>query len=171
MVRKLQIEVVDDTPRPIVAVGNDYPDGHVIPPHRHRRGQLISSITGALVLTTPQGTWVMPPQRGMWISPDTAHDVRLIGAASLQSLYVEPAEFHADVPARDGAQFCGLGSAGLPCRRAAAACGGRDRHHRCHGARPRQPGRLHHHVQAPTWGFAAELSTTGTRFQRSRSVA
>lgn len=91
MARKIQIEAIDDTPRPIVAVGNDYPDGHIIPLHRHRRGQLIHSITGTVVLATPQGTWVMPPQQGMWIPPDTDHDVRLIGATSLQSLYLEPA--------------------------------------------------------------------------------
>ena len=90
MVRRVQIEAVDDAPRAIIAVGNDYPDGHVIAPHRHRRGQLISSVTGTLVLATPDGTWVMPPQRGMWIPPDTVHDVRIIGAASMQSLYIEP---------------------------------------------------------------------------------
>ncbi len=90
MVRRIHIDAVDDAPRSIVAVGNDYPDGHVIAPHSHRRGQLISSVTGMLVLTTPQGTWVMPPQRGMWIPPGTLHDVRVIGAASMQSLYLEP---------------------------------------------------------------------------------
>ncbi len=90
MVRRIQIEAIDDVPRAIVAVGNDYRDGFVIAPHRHRRGQLISSVTGTLVLATPHGTWVMPPQRGMWIPPDTVHDVRIIGAASMQSLYVEP---------------------------------------------------------------------------------
>ena len=91
MIAKIHIDEVDDTPRPIVAVSNDYPDGHVIEPHRHRRGQLISSVTGTLVLATPQGTWVMPPQRGMWIPPDTTHDVRVMGAANMQSLYLEPA--------------------------------------------------------------------------------
>ncbi|MBV9784885.1 MAG: helix-turn-helix transcriptional regulator [Acidisphaera sp.] len=90
MVRKTQIEVVDDAPRPLVALGNDYPDGHVIPPHRHRRGQLLSSLTGTLLVTTPTGTWVMPPQRGMWIPPNTFHDVRVMGAVRMQSLYVEP---------------------------------------------------------------------------------
>jgi len=90
MVRRIHIDAVDNAPRSIVAVGNDYPDGHVIAPHRHRRGQLISSVTGMLVLTTPQGTWVMPPQRGMWIPPDTVHDVRIIGAANMESLYLEP---------------------------------------------------------------------------------
>ncbi len=91
MVRHIHIDAVDDAPRSIVAVGNDYPDGHVIAPHRHRRGQLISSVTGTLVLATPHGTWVMPPQRGMWIPPDTLHDVRVMGTAHMQSLYLEPA--------------------------------------------------------------------------------
>jgi AraC-like DNA-binding protein len=91
MVRKHLIEAVDDVPRPVIAVGNDYRDGHVIPPHRHRRAQLLSSMTGTLVVTTPHGTWVMPPQRGMWIPSETVHDVRAIGPVSLRSLYVEPA--------------------------------------------------------------------------------
>jgi AraC-like DNA-binding protein len=91
MVRQVRIETIDDTPRPIVASGNDYPDGHIVPPHRHRRGQFISSATGTLVVSTPHGAWVMPPQRGMWIPPDTIHDVRAIGAVSLQSLFIEPA--------------------------------------------------------------------------------
>ena len=32
----------------------------------------------------------MPPQRGMWIPPATAHHVRMVGAVSMQSLYIEP---------------------------------------------------------------------------------
>jgi AraC-like DNA-binding protein len=90
MVRKMQIEAVDDAAAAIVAVGNDYPDGHVIVPHRHRRGQLISGTSGMLVLATPQGKWVMPPQRGMWIPPGIVHDVRMVGAVSMQSLYLAP---------------------------------------------------------------------------------
>ena len=44
-----------------------------------------------LVLPTPTGTWVMPPQRGVWIPPGVVHHVRIIGAVSMQSLYLEPA--------------------------------------------------------------------------------
>jgi AraC-like DNA-binding protein len=97
MVRRIQIEALDDLPRPLIAVGNEYADGHAIPPHRHRRGQLISGATGVVVLATPTGTWVMPPQRGMWIPPGMVHDVRMIGAVSMQSLYLEP-ELSADMP-------------------------------------------------------------------------
>ena len=90
MQERLPIDLVDHLPRSIIAVGTHYPDGHVIEPHRHRRGQLISGATGVIVLATPQGTYVMPPQRGMWIPPSTEHHVRTVGAVRMQSLYLEP---------------------------------------------------------------------------------
>jgi AraC-like DNA-binding protein len=90
MVREVWVEAVTDVPRPVIAVGNEYPDGHVIGPHQHRRGQLLSGASGVVVVGTPEGTWVMPPQRGMWIPPRTVHDTRMLGAVSLQSLNLEP---------------------------------------------------------------------------------
>jgi AraC-like DNA-binding protein len=90
MAFKIHIDSVDHVPRPLVAIGNDYPDGHVIDPHHHRRGQLISGASGVVVLSTSEGTWVMPPQRGMWIPPATEHHVRMVGDVTMQSLYLEP---------------------------------------------------------------------------------
>jgi AraC-like DNA-binding protein len=88
--KELHIDTVDHLPRSIIALGTRYPDGHVIAPHHHRRGQLISGATGVVVLATPVGTYVMPPQRGMWIPPSTEHHVRTVGAVQMQSLYLEP---------------------------------------------------------------------------------
>jgi len=85
--QRLHIDMVDHVRRPIIAFGRDYPADHIIEPHKHRRGQLISGASGVVVLTTPKGTWVMPPQRGMWIPPATIHNVRTVGAVSMQSLY------------------------------------------------------------------------------------
>lgn len=90
MALNMHIDSVDHVPRPIIAIGNDYPDGHVIDPHHHRRGQLISGASGVIVLSTSEGTWVMPPQRGMWIPPATEHHVRMVGNVTMQSLYLEP---------------------------------------------------------------------------------
>lgn len=90
MVRNVRIEDVDAVPRPLIAMSHDYPDGRLLAPHRHRRGQLISGATGVLVLSTPQGRWVMPPQCGLWIPPGVVHEVRMIGAVTTQSLYLEP---------------------------------------------------------------------------------
>jgi AraC-like DNA-binding protein len=94
MAREIHIDSVDDIPRPIVAISHDYPDGHLVKPHHHRRGQLISSASGVIALSTSAGSWVMPPQRGMWIPPATEHRVQMVGAVSVQSLYIEPGAIH-----------------------------------------------------------------------------
>jgi AraC-like DNA-binding protein len=90
LAQKIHIDNVDCTPRPVIAISNDYPDGHIIAPHHHRRGQLISGASGVVVLSTSEGAWVMPPQRGMWIPPATNHNVGMIGAVKMQSIYLEP---------------------------------------------------------------------------------
>ena len=90
MVRNTPVRLVETAPRKILAFANDYADGHVIPPHHHRHGQLLFGSAGMLVLTTPQGTWAMPPQRGMWIPPGTEHNVRVQGDVRLQGVLLEP---------------------------------------------------------------------------------
>jgi AraC-like DNA-binding protein len=91
MVRNSVVELFDHVPRPLIALGNDYPDGHVIPPHHHRRSQLLYGASGAVMIATVEGTWVVPPQRGMWIPGGIVHDVHMLGAVSIRSLYLDPA--------------------------------------------------------------------------------
>ncbi|MBS7544261.1 AraC family transcriptional regulator [Ancylobacter oerskovii] len=76
--------------RPVIALGRDYPDGHVIEPHWHRRDQLLYGSTGVVLLATAGGAWVMPAERGMWIPAGVVHDVRIMGMVRMRSLYVEP---------------------------------------------------------------------------------
>lgn len=90
MVRNTRIEALEATPRPIIAAGFDHPDGHVIAPHQHRRGQLLYAASGAVLLATAQGTWLMPPQHGLWIPAGVRHEVRMLGAVTLLNLYLEP---------------------------------------------------------------------------------
>jgi AraC-like DNA-binding protein len=91
MVRNSPVEIYENIPRPLIAMGHDYSDGHVIEPHRHRRCQLLYGASGAVMVTTGQGSWVVPPQRGMWIPAEIVHDVRMLGPVSTRSLYLEPA--------------------------------------------------------------------------------
>jgi AraC-like DNA-binding protein len=91
MVRNARVDAFDDAPRLVLATGNDYPDGHVVAPHKHRRSQLLYGARGAVLVTTEQGAWVMPPQRAMWIPGGVVHEVRMLGAVSAHSLYLEPA--------------------------------------------------------------------------------
>ncbi|WP_244471897.1 AraC family transcriptional regulator [Rhizobium phaseoli] len=87
--RSPRIDEVDHLPRPVIGLSHDYADGFLIEPHEHRRGQLMNATSGLIVLTTPEGKWVMPPHRGMWIPAGVRHSVRAVGLVRMQSLYVE----------------------------------------------------------------------------------
>lgn len=105
--REIHIDTVDSTPRSIVAIAKRYPSGHYIEPHEHRRGQFMTAGRGVILLTTPEGAWLMPPERGMWIPPGTVHNVRMIGIVEMHSLYID-AKAAPDMPGT--CQVVGLSS-------------------------------------------------------------
>ena len=43
--RNARVIAYEDTPRDVVATGNDYPAGMVLPSHTHKRGQCLYAIT------------------------------------------------------------------------------------------------------------------------------
>ncbi len=81
---------VPEVPRPVIARATDRPDGDYVAPHVHRRGQLLTGATGVVLATTPDGAWMMPPERGLWIPAGTLHSVHCFGRVRTQSLYFEP---------------------------------------------------------------------------------
>ena len=77
-------------PRPIGAMAKDFPDGFFIAPHAHRRSQLIHASSGVMRVRTPQGAWVVPPHRAVWVPANVVHDVRMAGAVAMRTLYIVP---------------------------------------------------------------------------------
>ncbi|HEX7111736.1 MAG TPA: helix-turn-helix transcriptional regulator [Mizugakiibacter sp.] len=86
--RNTLLDAYEDTPRDVVAIGNEYRPHEVRPAHRHRRGQLLYATTGVLTVTTPQGSWVVPPERAIWIPPGVPHEVRMGGHVSIRNAFV-----------------------------------------------------------------------------------
>jgi AraC-like DNA-binding protein len=80
---------LEDTPRPVVAVGHEYPPAYELDRHQHRRGQLLYAARGVIAVSTPEGAWVAPPQRAVWIPGGTPHSVRMVGAVSTRSVLIE----------------------------------------------------------------------------------
>ncbi|HHS7194157.1 TPA: AraC family ligand binding domain-containing protein, partial [Klebsiella pneumoniae] len=87
--RNVKIDEVDRLDRDVVALGNDYAQGFILPPHQHRRAQLLYGATGLMYVTTQDGEWGGPPQHAVWIPPETVHAVRFAGVTT-RSLYIEP---------------------------------------------------------------------------------
>ncbi|MDF2901285.1 MAG: AraC family transcriptional regulator [Phenylobacterium sp.] len=77
-------------PRPVVAIGNDYPPSHELEWHEHRRGQLLYAAKGVVALSTPHGAWVAPPERAVWTPAGVPHSVKMVGAVSTRSVLIDP---------------------------------------------------------------------------------
>ncbi len=88
--RQTRITGYEDTPRDVVATGNDYPSHFVLPAHHHKRNQLLYAATGVFKAITSEGTWVVPPRRALWIPSGVTHEVHMDGAVSTRSAYVSP---------------------------------------------------------------------------------
>jgi AraC-like DNA-binding protein len=82
-------EELENTPRPVLAVGKDYPADYELERHQHRRGQLLYAAHGVVAVSTPDGAWVAPPERAVWIPGGTPHSVRMVGAVSTRSVLIE----------------------------------------------------------------------------------
>ena len=82
--------VFEDTPRPVVACGNDYPPDHEVAPHHHRRYQLLYGAVGVMMVWTEHGAWVVPPAQCVWIPAGVRHSVRAIGPVTTSSVFIEP---------------------------------------------------------------------------------
>jgi AraC-like DNA-binding protein len=86
--------VADDyqrVPGPVGAMPKEFPDGFVIAPHRHERAQLLYASAGTMRVITPDGTWILPSLRALWIPAETEHEIRMAGAVAMRTLYVAPA--------------------------------------------------------------------------------
>jgi len=81
----------EDVPRAVVGLGNDFPASFEVAPHRHRRGQLLYAASGVVAVSTPDGAWVAPPERAVWIPAGTSHAVRMVGAVQTRSALIDPA--------------------------------------------------------------------------------
>ena len=77
-------------PRPVVALARDLPPAHEIDWHSHPRFQLVYAARGVMKVDTRDATWVVPPQRAVWMPPATPHRLTASGVVQLRSLYIRP---------------------------------------------------------------------------------
>ena len=81
----------ESTPRPVIAIGHDYPASFELDRHHHRRNQLLYAEKGVVAVSTPQGAWTAPPERAVWIPAGMPHSVRMVGQVSTRSVLIDPA--------------------------------------------------------------------------------
>jgi AraC-like DNA-binding protein/mannose-6-phosphate isomerase-like protein (cupin superfamily) len=94
-----EIEKIESALGPLVTVASDYPARHIVPPHRHRRPQLLFTLTGIPVVTTQNARWLVPPDHAFWIPAGVEHSIAMSSEVSARSLYVDQDRLDA-IPSR-----------------------------------------------------------------------
>ncbi len=80
----------EDVPRPIVARPSDYPTGRKTGLHWHVRAQLLYASQGVMTVNTANGSWVVIPQRAVWIPATERHELITLGPLSVRNLFIQP---------------------------------------------------------------------------------
>jgi AraC-like DNA-binding protein len=70
-------------------MAKEFTIGSTTGPHSHNRGQLIYAVEGATRVTTQEGVWALPPLRALWVPIGVPHQVDMIGAVSMRTLYLD----------------------------------------------------------------------------------
>ena len=74
----------------ITTLARDYPASEIIPLHFHDRDQLVYASRGVMTVRTRDGTWVVPPQRAVWIPARVPHTITMSGSVAMRTLYLKP---------------------------------------------------------------------------------
>ena len=82
------------------SLGLRLPPAQRIDAHVHAWHQLVYATEGVMTVATPTGSWVVPPQRAVWIPACFEHSIRTTRVVRMRTLYVRP-----DVPARLSVRF------------------------------------------------------------------
>jgi AraC-like DNA-binding protein len=76
--------------RPVLALEDEYPAGFVDPMHQHDRVQILYASVGVMSVRTRTTSYVVPPQRAVWLPANFDHEVSCRGPISLRTLYLRP---------------------------------------------------------------------------------
>ncbi len=76
-------------PQSVVAYGRDLKKGEFLPFHSHRRAQLVYASHGVMTVTTQSASYVVPPQRAVWMPTGVEHRIDARSAVAMRTLYVD----------------------------------------------------------------------------------
>lgn len=78
-----------DTDRLMEAMEVIYPDGSSTGLHSHPRSQLLHALSGVMVVRSAAGSWVVPPDRALWLSAGLEHEVCMTGEVRINTVFID----------------------------------------------------------------------------------
>lgn len=73
----------------IRTLGLRLPADQVLEAHRHPSAQLIYATDGVMSVEVDAGTWIVPPERAVWVPAGCEHAIRMVSRVRLRTLYLE----------------------------------------------------------------------------------
>jgi AraC-like DNA-binding protein len=67
-----------------------YSSGTILDRHSHDWVQLLYASEGVMSVQTDDGTWVVPPNRGVWIPARVGHSITMSGKVAMRTIYFLP---------------------------------------------------------------------------------
>lgn len=86
----LTMPEAEDHLAPVVVWSGTVEKGRQFDMHHHRRAQLFHIVTGGVTVETERGTFVVPPERAVWIPSNVTHAVTYLQDCSLRYLFFRP---------------------------------------------------------------------------------
>jgi AraC-like DNA-binding protein len=82
--------VPDEAQPPVVGVSRHWPSKSEKAQHVHARHQLMYSQKGVIHVSTPTGSWILPPTKSIWISGGSPHALLVKRPVELTILWIDP---------------------------------------------------------------------------------
>ncbi|QDY99652.1 AraC family transcriptional regulator [Nitratireductor mangrovi] len=86
----LSLAEADDYPAAILAYAGTVAKHTHYGRHRHRRAQLFHIVSGAVTVDTDRGSFIVPPERAVWIPSDVSHGVTYLQDCAQRFLFFRP---------------------------------------------------------------------------------
>jgi AraC-like DNA-binding protein len=72
-------------------VARSYKRGVRLDTHMHREAQLVYAARGTMQVTTPEGRWLVPPDRAVWVPALLEHSIDVLADIEMRTLYFDVA--------------------------------------------------------------------------------
>lgn len=83
----------------VSGLSRDFADSTILTDHAYGMGQIKFAISGAMVVSSDDGSWVVAPTRALWLAPHVRYRVRMMGKVQLRSVFVN-ADYASQLPRR-----------------------------------------------------------------------
>jgi AraC-like DNA-binding protein len=70
-------------------VARHYRKGVSLGTHMHREAQLVYASRGTMQVTTPNGRWLVPPDRAVWVPARLEHSIDVLADIDMRTLYFD----------------------------------------------------------------------------------